>query len=336
VLARQLLLHRSAAGLTPALEQCAGLQTQYAPSAYIGLWSRLRGFRREELTRAMEQRRAIQATLMRSTIHVVSARDFPLFAAGVRRGRRDWWRRVTRHQLSDLEMDAVAAQVKELLAGRPRRASELKGLLADRGIPPMAVSGIALWVDIVRVPPSGTWSRRRADLYGLADEWLEPSRATEQQGLEHIVRRYLGGFGPAPPDSIANWAGVAPAILQPLLERMRLLTFHDERGKPLVDLPGAPLPEAGTSAPVRFLPTWDATLLAHARRSLILPEEYRPLVFDTRTPHSVPTFIVDGAVAGKWRYEAGRIRLEPFHPLPRAAAEELEEEGRGLAAFHAE
>ena len=99
-------------------------------------------------------------------------------------------------------------------------------------------------------------------------------------------------------------------------------------------MPGAPLPEPGTPAPVRFLPTWDATLLAHARRTQILPEPYRSLVFHTRTPQSVSTFLVDGAVAGKWHYEGGQVRLEPFAPLPRAARRELEDEAEGLAAFH--
>ncbi|MGH2674793.1 MAG: DNA glycosylase AlkZ-like family protein, partial [Actinomycetota bacterium] len=102
------------------------------------------------------------------------------------------------------------------------------------------------------------------------------------------------------------------------------------------DLPRAPLPDPDTPAPVRFLPTWDATLLAHARRTQILPEPYRPLVFDTRTPHSVATFLVDGAVAGTWRYENEKVRLEPFHSLARAARRELEGEAGRLAAFHAD
>ena len=96
----------------------------------------------------------------------------------------------------------------------------------------------------------------------------------------------------------------------------------------------APLPDPETPAPVRFLPVWDATLLAHARRAKILPEKYRPLVFNIKTPHSVPTFLVDGAVAGTWKYEGGGVRLVPFHPLDRATRKELEDEGERLSAFH--
>jgi hypothetical protein len=335
LLARQLLLRRSDLPLPRAVEQVGGLQTQYAPSAYVALWSRLRDFRRDSLTEALEQRRVIQGTLMRSTIHVVSAEDYHPFAAAVREARRERWLRAARHQVGDLDMAVVGRVVREFLAGRPRRAAELEEHLAGRGMPAIAMSGAGLWVDIVRVPPAGTWRRRRADLYGLAEEWLGASDAVVELSVEHLVRRYLGGFGPAPLADVASWSGLPAAALQPVVERLPLRRFRDERGAELLDVPGAPLPDPGTPAPVRLLPTWDATLLVHARRTLILPEHYRPLVFSVRTPHSVPTFLVDGAVAGTWRHEAGRVRLDPFHELTPAVREELEEEARGLAAFHA-
>jgi len=336
LLARQLLLERSSLPLTRALERVAGLQTQYAPSGYVSLWTRLRDFRREELTEALERRRVVQATLMRVTIHTVSARDFPLFASAIRRGRREWWSAQYRHQVEGLDMAAVAARVRKHLAAGSRRASELKELLASEGIPAVAWSGLGMWIDLVRVPPSGTWDQRRADLYGLADDWLGKASPTEAQSLEHLVRRYLGGFGPASVKDMASWAGLPVRTLAPVVERMPLRRFLDERGGELLDLPRAPLPDPDTPAPVRFLPTWEAMLLAHARRTEVLPEEYRSLVFNTRTPHSVSTFLVEGAVAGTWRYEGGRVRWEPFEPLPRAARRELEDEAKGLAAFHAE
>ena len=138
LLARQLLLERSKLTLARALEQVAGLQTQYAPSAYVSLWSRLADFRRDALTRALEQRRAVQATLMRATIHVVSARDFPLFAAAIRNGRREWWLRVQRKALEGIDIPAVAARVRHHLADGPLRASELQALLGADGYPRIA------------------------------------------------------------------------------------------------------------------------------------------------------------------------------------------------------
>jgi hypothetical protein len=155
----------------------------------------------------------------------------------------------------------------------------------------------------------------------------------EPAAFEHLIRRYLGAFGPASVREIADWGGIPHTKLIPVLERMSLRHFRDEKGRDLIDLPRAPLPDADTPAPVRFLPTWDATLLVHARRTQILPEQFRPLVFNTRTPHSVPTFLVDGAVAGTWRVEGGRVELKPFEPLPRSVKREVDEEARRLEAF---
>ena len=116
---------------------------------------------------------------------------------------------------------------------------------------------------------------------------------------------------------------------------IEVVEYRDESGRELVDVPRAPLPDPGTPAPVRFLPTWDATLLVHARRTGILPEVYRQRIFSTKTLHSVGTFLVDGAVAGTWRPEQGRIVVKPFKRLPRDAKRELDEEAERLAEFHA-
>src|SRR3989442_3315843 len=332
LLARQLLLERSSLSLVETLERVGGLQTQYAPSGYIGLWSRLNTFRRSALTTALERRQVIQGTLLRSTIHMVSSRDYALFVAAVKQARQEWWRR-TRKGFGAIDMEAAIAACREHLGGGPRRATGLRDLLAARGYPALAWNGVAQWVDMVRVPPSGTWDQRRADLYALAEKWVAPGRVTEATGLEHVVRRYLGGFGPATVREIADWAGVPLAKIAPVAGRLTLRRFQDEQGRELVDLHRAPLPDAATPAPVRFLPTWDATLLVHARRTQILPERYRPLVFNTKTPHSVPTFLVDGAVAGTWRFEGGRVEIKPFAPLPGATRRDIDDEANRLARF---
>jgi hypothetical protein len=187
---------------------------------------------------------------------------------------------------------------------------------------------------MVRVPPSGTWEQRRANLYGLAARWLRPATHSEEAGIEHLIRRYLRGFGPAALNDIADWAGIPLTKLRPVVERLPLRRFRDERGGQLFDLLRAPLPNASTPAPLRFLPTWDATLLVHARRTQILPEQFRPLIFHTKMPQSKPTFLVDGAVAGTWRYESDRIVIEPFKPLPKPVKQELDDEADRLLAFH--
>jgi hypothetical protein len=334
LLARQLLMERSTLGLTDAIEEVGGLQTQYAPSGYIGLWTRLRDFRRGSLTDALEERRVIQGTLMRSTIHMVSAADWRLFAAGTRAARRDWWLRATQRERGDLDVEAAVRRVRQLLADGPRRQADLVTTLEADGLPRIAWSAAAQLIDLVRVPPSGTWERRRADLFGLADEWIGRPSDNEQAGRVHLVRRYLGAFGPAKPADIASWAGMPPATIRPIVERLDLLHFRDEQGRKLIDLPDQPLPAADTPVPVRFLPTWEASLLVHARRALILPETYRPMIFNTKMPQSVPTFLVDGAVAGTWRHVAGHVEVSPFHELPAGVRREVDDEAERLAAFH--
>jgi DNA glycosylase AlkZ-like len=334
LLARQLLLERSKLPLARALEQVAGLQTQYAPSAYLRLWSSLESFRLPDLTRALERKQAVQATLMRSTIHVVSRRDYWPFSSGVGPSRQEWWLRTNRkHAGADVDLDGIADELRRELAGRTWQRKELDALLRAWG----GSIWTGAWVELVRVPPSGTWERRRADLFRLASEWIGHDDVSEQEGMAHLLRRYLQGFGPARLLDAANWAGVPAAKIGEAAEGLRLRTFRDEEGPELVDLPRAPLP-GDVPAPARFLPTWDATLLVHARRTQILPEEYRPRIFHTKAPQSFATFLVDGAVAGTWRVERAKekatLRLEPFAPLPRTTERELRDEGEGLVRFH--
>jgi len=322
LLARQLLLERARLPLPRALERVGGIQAQYAPSMYIGLWSRLDGFERNALTRALHRRSVVQATLMRSTIHLVSRRDYWPLAVAIR-ARRSARARV--NKTSEREFERAAARIRAFLADGPKRDRKILEALGRGTWRPE----VGLWVELVRVPPSGTWERRRADLYGLVEDWVGPEDATAEEGIELLVRRYLGGFGPATPAEIAHWAGLNVTMIRPALERLELRRF----GGGLVDLPRAPLPHADTPAPVRFLPVWDATLLVHARRTGILPERYRPLIFNTKTPHSFNTFLVDGRVAGTWRYEDERVRLEPFERIPREVRAELADEAERLAEF---
>jgi hypothetical protein len=329
LLARQLLLKRTRLSIPKALERIGGLQAQYAPSMYIGLWSRLDRFQRDALTRALERRSVVQATMMRATIHLVSKADFwPLLTAS-RDERLKWWERV--HPASDpREMRSAAKRLRRFLAEGPRRRKEVEKLLGRQ-----VTLGIGAYVDLVRAPPSGTWDQRRADLYALADDWVPCPRIERDQALDHLIRRYLTAFGPAAKKDIADWAMLSASQIDRRLERIALRRFRDETGKELLDLPRAPIPEADTPAPPRFLPVWDATLLVHARRTGILPEEHRPLVFNVKTPQSVNTFLIDGRVAGTWRHEAGRVKLDPLEPVPRGVRRELDEEAKRLAAFYA-
>ncbi len=333
LLARQLLLERARLSIPRALERIGGIQNQYAPNAYVRLWSCLEDFRRDDLTRALERRSVVQGTLMRETIHVVSKRDYALFAAGIRVSGQEWWRRVNEVPV-EVDMRVFARRARRFLHGSVRSRAEIEAFLRAHDFPRASLWGFGHWLDLIRVPPSGTWEQRRASMFALAEEWVGALDATEGAGIEHLARRYLAGFGPASRNDISSWSKVPAAKLAPVLARMTLRRFRDEQGRELLDLPRAPLPDPETPAPVRFLPTWDATLLVHARRTGILPEGYRARVFSTKTPHSVGTFLVDGAVAGTWRYEAGRVEITPFERLDRAVQRDLRGEADRLAAFH--
>ena len=329
LLARQLLLERSTLPIPDAVEQVGGLQTQYAPSGYVGLWTRLADLPRDALTKALEDRSVIQATLMRVTIHVVSRREFWPYATGVRQARRQWALRTPPATDGEATMIESAERIRAALSDGPRTVKELGELGAG------FVGNLGLWVDLVRVPPSGTWERRRADRLALAEDWVGPCDVAEPTGREHVVRAYLRAFGPAAWRDIASWAGFTATEARQAGEGLTLDRYRDEEGRELVDLPGAPLPDAGTPAPVRFLPHWDANLLVHARRTGLLPEPHRPRVFSTRNPFSVGTYLVDGVVAGAWSLKDGRIVLDPFEDLTTRDRRAVEREREALEAFHA-
>ena len=227
----------------------------------------------------------------------------------------------------------VSDRFHKRIAAGPMRRSEIHELLGENSI---VTNGVNMWLDLVRIPPFGTWERRRADLYAAAEEWLGPSKATAAEGLELLVKRYLGAFGPAPVADIVNWMGVPPGHVVPAFKRLKLRRFTDEGGEELIDLPRAPLPDPDTPGPVRFLPTWDASLLVHARRTGILAEEHRSKVFSAKTPQSVGTFLVDGGVAGTWTYEKGKMKTAPLGRLDAATRRELREETERLAELHSQ
>jgi len=265
---------------------------------------------------------------MRTTIHIVSRREYWLFANGIRRSRQEWVQRIGALP-PERRLRSNADRLRDALGDGPKTIKELgdwaKGFVGTLG----------LWVDLVRVPPSGTWERRRADRLALAEDWVGPNDSTEAEGLEHLVRAYLRAFGPAASKDIASWAGLNVADVKRGAAGLELARHHDERGGELIDLAGAELPPGDAPAPVRFLPHWDANLLVHARRAGILPEAHRPRVFSTKNPFSVGVYLVDGHAAGAWSLVDGRVELAPFEKLSKTDERAVETERSALEALHA-
>lgn len=267
---------------------------------------------------------------MRTTIHLVDARDYWRFAAGTRAARRRLGlRMVTGPDRTEADVREAAERLRAALADGPKSVSELDGL-ADGFL-----GFVGLLVDLVRVPPSGTWERRRADRLALAEDWVGPEDATPAEGRQHLVRSYLGAFGPAPWRDISRWAGVPVAELREATEALPLERYRDESGAELLDLPDAVLPDPDTPAPARFLAPWDAALFAHARRAGVVPEALQAAVFPPGNPFAPGTLLLDGSVAGTWRVADGQVRLELLRPLLPAEIDEVEAERSALEAFYA-
>ena len=329
-LARQLLLERRRLSPLAVIERLVGMQAQWAPAPYVGIWTRVARFRRETLERALLRGHVLKPTVMRGTLHLVTARDYPTFFSALRDYL--WW------------SDPASGEVGE------RAAPALRLLYAD-GAKPWAVArehlehehGVteeltrrrAWYVSRIRghvlhAPETALWRVRQQTLYAAVPE---PEEIDVQAARRELVRRYLGAFGPASRADIADWSGMRIRDFVPALDTLEPLRhFADESGRLLIDVPRAPLPRPDTAAPVRFLPKWDNVLLGFADRRRVLPEDYRKLVIG-KNGDVAQTFLVDGFVAGTWRVEKGRVVTEPFEPLPRAARREVDEEARRLEAW---
>jgi hypothetical protein len=263
---------------------------------------------------------------------MVSRATYWSYAMGVRQARRTWALRLgtgSGARGDEAAMQDGAAALGSALADGPRTVKELGSLATG------FVGDLGLWVDLVRVPPSGTWQRRRADRLALADRWVGPPDVTEGEGRAFLVRAYLGAFGPAPWKDIGLWAGMSTTDVRGAGEGLALSSYRDATGRPLVDLAEAPIADGGAAAPVRFLPHWDASLLVHARRTGVLPEHHRAAVFNTRNPFSVGTVLVDGHVAATWSLRDGRIEVTELEPISAADRDAMEAERAALERFHA-
>jgi hypothetical protein len=337
LLARQLLLKR--ASLTPvrAVERLAGLQAQYTPSPYLSLWTRLEGFRRASLTRALERRTLVKALLMRGTLHIVTPSDFWAFAAA-RRGRVPLPTSYER-LLPTARLEKLAAAALAELDGGPRTFAELVEFVRPHAKAP--ISPAFIWrrvqgrADIVHAVPSGTWGYHGEGVYEAAGRVIPADAPQADAALDRMVLRYLAAFGPATKRDVSQWTGI-PRLrpIQASLDRLDLRAFRDQDGRLLHDLPRAPRPAADTPAPVRLVPRYDNLVLAHDDRRRILGDvPVSRIVTKNALVHA--TILVDGFVAGTWQLEKGRVALEPFERLPAGTRRELAGEVRRLEEFAA-
>ena len=325
-LARQLLLQRTRLSPTAVIERLVGMQAQSPQAPYVGIWTRTTGFRRGSLERLLQQSTIVRATATRQTLHLVTRRDYALIG----RLKNFPWETKRAKQL--------APSVRALAARGPVTSAEaLAHLESEYGL--AGVDARRAWqmariaAHIVHHPETALWQPRNERRFVAIEE---PEAHVPVEARAEIFRRYLAAFGPSTRRDIGAWSMIRVAEIDAALELLEpLRRFRDEQGRELLDVPRAPLPDAETPAPVRFLPKWDNVLLAWADRTRVLPEQHRKTVIKMNGDVA-QTFLVDGFVAGIWRVDDGRVVLEPFEPLSAAARREIEDEAGRLEAFLAE
>jgi Winged helix DNA-binding domain len=263
---------------------------------------------------------------MRGTIHMVSARDYAYFAPATLPMVQRLYRSSMRDRQPVEDVEGLTARALAY-AEEPRTGAELRDFLGGED----AWWRIRREALFVNAPGDEPWSFSRRRRFVAASAWLDRPLADVERGRDHLVRRYLAAFGPATAADVAAWSGLTTAELRPSLERVRLRQFRDERGRPLLDVPGAPLPDPRTPAPPRLLPLFDNTILSHADRTRVISDEHRQVVI--RGGMVDATFLVDGFVAGVWRLRNGSVELEPFDRLSRSVERELRREEAAVEAF---
>lgn len=336
-LARQMLLSREPMAATAAVERLAGLQAQLARPPFVGLWTRLADFRREDLLQPLRERQIIRATAMRGTLHLMSAADYVDLRGALQPMLTKGMQAILRERAQDLDMDVLRAEAREFFGGKPATFDALRNHLKAKN--PQAderamAYAIRMHLPLVQVPTDDSWGFPSASDFALADDWLGQDVPTGEAPAHTLVRRYLAAFGPATPRDAQVWSGLQS--LRTAFEEMRpeLVTFRDERKRELFDLPEAPRPEA--DPPVRFLPEFDNLVLAHDDRTRVIADEHRPRV-TLKNLQVRATFLVDGFVAGVWKVERKKktatLVLEPFGKLAKKTLAELEREGEALLRF---
>ena len=325
-LARQLLLERKRLTPRAVIERLVGMQAQWPPAPYVGIWTRTSGFRREALERELVRGNVIKATVMRQTLHLVTPRDYGLIRSAMSEPNVPWESAVAKELAPVVRALAAEGPVTAALGiAHVEREHELAGISARR-----AWHAARIRAHLVHHHETALWRARPQGRFVAVDE---PETRDPTEARAEMFRRYLEAFGPASRRDLVAWSMMHVPEIQRALETLEpLRRFRDDHGRELLDLPRAPLPDPGIPTPVRFLPKWDNALLAWADRTRILPEPYRRVVIG-QNGDVAQTFLVDGFVAGTWRTKDARVDVAPFGPLPRSVRGELEEEAAQLEAF---
>jgi hypothetical protein len=326
VLARQLLLERKRLSPVALIERLVGMQAQWPPAPYVGIWTRTTSFKRQTLERELAKGTVVKATVMRQTLHLVTPRDYALIRAAMSETNFPWESALAKRLAPALRKLAAAGPVVPADAiAYLERNHGITGISARR-----AWRAARLRAHLVHHHETALWHARPEGRFVPLDE---PDVHVPVEARAEMIRRYLTAFGPSSLRDIGRWSMLhVPELKASLALLEPLRRFRDEHGRELYDVPRAPLPDPDTTAPVRFLPKWDNVLLAWADRTRVLPEPYRKRVI-RMNGDVAQTFLVDGFVAGTWEVDGGRVVTKPFAKLAHPVQRELKDEAERLEAF---
>ena len=327
-LARQVLLERRRISPLAAIERLVGMQAQWPPAPYIGLWSRLDGFRRSTLERAVLRGDVLKPSVMRGTLHLVTARDYPLFYAAFKE-MLTWF--------SPLQLERAQVAIPDVLAVlRDDRITHAEILAHLREAHPeltemdwrRMVHAVRRHAHLIHARETAAWTTQPAAVYEPVNA---PAEMDAHGARTEIVRRYLRAFGPSTKADIADWSGLRVRDFEHALDR--LPTHRTSEGRELFDVPRAPLPAGDVPAPVRFLPKWDNVILGFADRTRVISDEIRKQVIG-KNGDVAQTVLVDGVVAATWAVDPkGKVTVRPFAPLPRVWRRQVDDEAARLEAW---
>lgn len=338
-LARQMLLQREKAKVPAAVERLAGMQAQVPRPPFVGLWSRLDGFARADLTRAIEQRDVVRATMMRGTLHLVSRKDFVALRSALQPMLTKGMLSILRDRAAGIDVDAIVADAQAYFKAEPRTFAELRDHLDARfpNSDQRAMGYISrMMLPLIQIPADGAeWAYPATADFAVAESWLGES-LDKKENAQALALRYFAAFGPATAKDFQTWSGIATAAAIVDALRPKLIALRDERKRELFDLPKAPRPGEDGDAPARFLPEFDNLLLAYADRTRIIATEHKPALA-SRNLFLPATFLVDGFMTGTWTYEIkkriARLMLKPVATLAKPTRAALTQEGERLLAF---
>ncbi len=336
-LARQMLLARETLPVPAAIERLAGMQAQLASAPYVGLWTRLGDFGREDLARSIEDRTVVKATLMRATLHLCTAEDYLRFRTTLGPVLSGAGEAIVKQRGSDFDRDKLLKAARKFIGEKPRTFAEISEMVSEL-MPDQDVGALRYTVrthlPLVQVPIAGGWSYSSKPEFTLAESWTG-RKISPKDNLPELVRRYLAAFGPASATDAQTWLGLK---LKDTFETLRpeLQTYRDETRRELFDLPDQSLPNEDVPAPVRFLPEFDNLLLSHSNRKRVVADEHRSRVY-LPALRVAATILLDGFVRGAWKVEktktAATLVIESFEKLTKKDRVALAEEGNRLVRF---